>query len=54
MGELEDNYKRRLFSVADGTFVGAYSQRFKEANYKFIEGNEHLLLKIPVKISLFF
>ena len=51
MGKFEDYYKRRLLPVADGIFDGVYSQRFKETNYKSVEGNAYLLLKILVKIS---
>ena len=54
MGEFEDHHKRRLLSVVDGTFDEVYSQCFKGTNYKSIEGNAHLLLKILVKISFFF
>ena len=54
MGEFEDHHKRRLLSVVDGTFDEVYSQRFKGTNYKSVEGNAHLLLKILVKISFFF
>ena len=50
MGELEDHYKRSLLSVADGTFDGVYSQRFKRTNDKSLLP----LLKIPVKVLFFF
>ena len=49
MDEFEDLYKRRLLSVADGTFDGVYSQLFKGTNCKSIEGHSHPLRKIPVK-----
>ena len=32
--EIEDHLKRRLLSIADGTFNGVYSHRFKEFNFK--------------------
>ena len=54
IGKFEDLYKRRLLSVADGTFDRVCSQLFKGPNYKSIEGNSHLLVKSSVKISFFF
>ena len=54
IGEFENHYKRRLLSVADGIFDGVYSQRFQGTNYKYIEGNAHLLLIILVKALFFF
>ena len=38
MGEFEDHYKRRLLSVADGTFDGVYSQRFRGNKYQTTKG----------------
>lgn len=32
--EFEDHYKHRLLSVADGTFDGVYSQRFKGTHFR--------------------
>ena len=34
MVEIEDHFKRRLLLVADGTFDGVYSHRFKWSNFK--------------------
>ena len=49
ISEFKDHYKCRLLSVADRTFDGVYSQRFKGTNYKSNEVNAHLLLKILSK-----
>ena len=38
MEEFEDHYKNRLLSIADGTFDGVYSQRFKQVKLKKIPG----------------
>ena len=54
IGEFEDHYKCRLLSVADGTFDGVYSQRFKGTNYKSNECNAYFLLKILVNTSFSF
>ena len=51
---FDNHYKRRLLSVADGTFDRFYSQCFKGTNCKSIEGNAHFVLKIPVETSFFF
>ena len=37
MVEFEDHFKRRLLSVADGTFDGVYSHRFKGSNFKAVQ-----------------
>ena len=42
MAEFEDHFKRRLLSVADGTFDGVYSQRFKGHNFKKLSGNFYM------------
>ena len=31
--EIEDHFKRRLFSIADGIFDGVYSHRFQGSNF---------------------
>ena len=36
--EFEDRFKRRLLSVADGTYDGVYSHRFKGSNFKSCSG----------------
>ena len=36
--EFEDHFKRRLLSVADGTYDGVYSHRFKGSNFKSCSG----------------
>lgn len=38
MLEFEDHFKRRLLSVADGTFDVVYSYRFKEPYFKSCSG----------------
>ncbi|XP_066917456.1 uncharacterized protein [Clytia hemisphaerica] len=38
MVEFEDHYKNRLLSIADSTFDGVYSQRFKQIKLKKVPG----------------
>ena len=38
MVEFEEHFKSRLLSVADGTFDGHYSHRFKGSNFKKLSG----------------
>ena len=53
MVEFEDHFKRRLLSVADGTFDGVYSHRFKGSNFKAVQAYTKTL-KVNSATKIFF
>ena len=44
--ELEDHYKRRLLSVADGTLNGLCTHRFKDSQFKKLSDIHAIILVI--------
>ena len=52
--EIEDHFKRRLLSVADGTFDGVYSHRVKGSNFKSCLGIYNILKLVLILLWQFF